>query len=181
VSAGEGVSPAGCGLAAACPTLCGTGKETRLIEIFVDADACPVKDEVYGVAARYGLHVVVVSNSRLSIPHGLGIERVIVGRDLDAADDWIADHVRDGDVVITSDIPLAARCLARGARVLGTNGHPFTEDSIGNALASRQLSSDLREMGISSGGPRALAPKDRSRFLSRLDQLVQAGLRSRKS
>ncbi len=155
----------------------GRHAEHLLIEIFVDADACPVKDEVYRVAARYGLHVVLVTNSRMGVPHGLGVELVVVGRDLDAADDWIAHHVRKSDVVITADIPLAARCLAIGARVLGTNGRPFTEDSIGGALASRQLNADLREMGISSGGPRALAPKDRSRFLSSLDQMVQAGMR----
>jgi len=148
-----------------------------VIEIFVDADACPVKDEVYRVAARYGLHVVVVANARIGVPHGLGIEVVVVGRELDAADDWIAYHVRWGDVVITSDIPLAARCLASGANVLGADGRPFTEDSIGAALAMRQLNVELREMGLGSRGPRALAPKDRARFLSRLDQVVQAGLR----
>ena len=153
------------------------GAEDVLIEIFVDADACPVKDEVYRVAARYGLHVVLVTNSRMGVPPGLGVELVVVGRDSDAADDWIAHHVRKSDVVITADIPLAARCLATGARVLGTGGRPFTEDSIGGALATRQLNSDLRGMGIASGGPSALAPKDRSRFLSSLDQMVQAGLR----
>lgn len=148
-----------------------------MIEIFVDADACPVKDEIYGVAARHGLRVVVVANSRMSIPSGIGAEMVVVGRGPDAADDWIAENVRRLDVVVTADIPLAARCLAVGAAVLGTDGRPFSEDSIGDALATRQLKSDLREMGISDHGPRALAPKDRSRFLQKLEQLIQANLR----
>ncbi len=150
------------------------------MEIFVDGDACPVKDEVYRVAARYGLHVVVVANSRIGVPPGLGIDVILVGRDLDAADDWIAHHARPCDIVITSDIPLAARCLASGAAVLGGDGRPFTEDSIGGALASRQLNAELREMGLGPGGPRALAPKDRTRFLSSLDRLVQASLRREK-
>jgi uncharacterized protein YaiI (UPF0178 family) len=148
-----------------------------LIEIFVDADACPVKDEVYRVAARYCLQVVLVANSSMGVPPGLGVKRIVVDRNLDAADDWIAAHARRADIVITADIPLAARCLSLGARVLGTDGRPFTEDSIGGALATRQLKSDLREMGIASGGPRALSAKDRSRFLSSLDHLVQLGLR----
>ena len=108
---------------------------------------------------------------------GCGVELVVVDRGFDAADDWIAERARGGDVVITGDIPLAARCLAVGARVLGPDGRPFSEDSIGGALASRALNQELRERGIGGGGPRALAEKDRSRFLSRLDQLVQAGLR----
>ncbi len=146
----------------------------------MDADACPVKDEVYRVAARYGLHVVLVANSRMGVPPGLGVELIVVDRGSDAADDWIAHHVRPGDVVITSDIPLAARCLAAGARALGANGRAFTEDSIGDALATRQLKDDLRGMGIMSGGPRPLAAKDRSRFLSSLDHLVQLGLRDQR-
>jgi uncharacterized protein YaiI (UPF0178 family) len=149
-----------------------------LIEIFVDADACPVKDEVYRVAARHGLRVVVVANSRISVPSGIGAEMVVVGRDADAADDWIAENVRRLDVVVTADIPLAARCLAVGAAVLGTDGRPFSEDSIGDALATRQLKSDLREMGIAAHGPRPLTPKDRSRFLQGLEGLIQASLRA---
>ncbi len=150
-----------------------------MIKILVDADACPVKDEVYVVATRYGLSVALVANSRMHVPSGLGAELVVVDGGLDAADDWIAEHARPGDVVVTADIPLAARCLAAGARVLGNDGRPFTEDSIGGALATRELKSQLREMGIASGGPRSLSPKDRSRFLSKLDQLVQLGLRDR--
>jgi uncharacterized protein YaiI (UPF0178 family) len=151
-----------------------------LLEIFVDADACPVKDEVYHVAARYGLRVVLVANSRIGAPSGLGIVSIMVGRDPNAADDWIVEHVRPRDVVITSDIPLAARCLAAGARVLGHDGRPFDENSIGNALATRELASELRERGVLSGGPRPLAPRDRSRFLSRLDEMIQASLRTKK-
>jgi uncharacterized protein YaiI (UPF0178 family) len=152
-----------------------------VIEIFVDADACPVKDEVYGVAARYGLRVVLVANKPLVMPRGIGAEMVVVDHGPDAADDWIAHNVQPGDVVVTVDIPLASRCLDAGARVLGTDGRPFTEDSIGGALAMRQLNAELRDLGVSSGGPRALSAKDRSRFLSKLDELVNAGLRDPRS
>jgi len=148
-----------------------------VVEILVDADACPVKDEIYRVAARYQLQVVLVANSRLGVPLGLGVEMIVVEQGPDVADDWIAEHARQGDIVVTADIPLAARCLAAGASALGTNGQPFTEDSIGGALATRQLKSELREMGIASGGPPALSAKDRSRFLSSLDQLAQKSLR----
>ena len=149
----------------------------RLIEIFVDADACPVKDEVYKVAGRYGLHVVLVANSQMRLPHGADVELIVVDRSADAADDWIADNIRAGDVAITADIPLAARCLEAGAKVLGTNGHPFDGDMIGGALAMRELKSDLREVGAITGGPRPISSKDRSRFASCLDQWVQQGLR----
>ena len=152
-----------------------------MISIFIDADACPVKDEVYSVAARYGLRVFVVANARMRVPVGLGIEMVVVHRGFDAADDWIAERARGGDVVVTGDIPLAARCLESGARVLGTDGRPFTEESIGGALGSRALNAELRERGVLGGGPRALSEKDRSKFSSRLDQFVQAGLREHAS
>jgi hypothetical protein len=148
-----------------------------LIEIFVDGDACPVKDEVYAVATRLGVPVALVANSRMHVPHGFGVELIVVDEGPDAADDWIAAHVRTGDVVVTADIPLAARCLERGARVLGNDGRPFTEDSIGGALATRELKSHLRESGIASGGPQPLSNKERSRFSSKLDELVQRGLR----
>jgi len=141
--------------------------------VFVDGDACPVKDEVYSVAARYRTKVVLVANKRLHVPPRVDVEMVVVDGAPDAADDWIAGNVRGGDVVVTADIPLASRCLAAGARVLGTDGRPFTEDSIGGALATRDLLSHLRDAGIQSGGPRGLAPKDRSRFLSKLDALLQ--------
>ena len=149
----------------------------RVIEIFVDADACPVKDEVYQVAARYGLQVVLVANSRIRVPEGGGVEMVVVDSGPDVADDWIAENIRAGDIAITADIPLAARCLEVGAAVLGSNGHPFDEDMIGSALAIRELKSDLREAGTVSGGPPPISQKDRSRFVSRLDQLVQQGMR----
>jgi len=148
-----------------------------MIEIFVDGDACPVKDETYVVATRYAVPVALVANSRIAVPHGFGVEMVVVAEGPDAADDWIAEHVRPGDVVVTADIPLAARCLERGARVLGSNGRVFTEDSIGGQLATRDLKANLREAGIVSGGPPPISDKDRSRFASKLDELVQRGLR----
>jgi uncharacterized protein YaiI (UPF0178 family) len=147
------------------------------IAIFVDADACPVKDEVYAVATRYDVAVAVVSNAPMFVPPGSGAQLVVVGRDLDAADDWIAAHARAGDVVVTADIPLAARCLALGAQALAPDGRVFAEESIGDALATRQLLADLREQGLAPGGPRALVEKDRTRFLVQLDRLVQQGLR----
>ena len=149
-----------------------------MVEILVDADACPVKDEIYSVAARYGIHVILVANQRLSPPDGLGVRMVVVGREPDAADDWIVDNLRSSDVVITSDVPLAARCVSAGARVLGTNGEPFSENSIGGALALRDLKSDLRASGIATTGPPPLGPRDRSRFASRLDGMVQQAMRS---
>lgn len=150
-----------------------------MIEIYVDADACPVKDEVYRVAGRYELHVYLVANSQLRFPSGGSIQMILVEDGPDAADDWIADHVRAGDVTVTADVPLAARCLEAGARVLGPAGRPFSEDSIGSALASRELMAGLRESGLTTGGPPALSERDRSRFLARLDELVQTGLRER--
>jgi hypothetical protein len=138
-----------------------------------------VKDEVYSVAARHGVPVTLVANSRLHVPARLSVEMVVVSEGLDAADDWIAEHVRAGDVVVTADIPLASRCLAAKARVIGTNGRPFSEDSIGGALAMRDLKSQLRDSGVNSGGPRPIAAKDRSRFLSKLDALLQQAARER--
>ena len=152
-----------------------------MIEIFVDGDGCPVKDETYVVATRYGLYVSVVANAPLRVPDDARVEMVVVDRSPDAADDWIVEHVRPGDVVVTADIPLAARCLEAGARVLGTQGRPFTEDSIGGQLATRDLKSQLREAGVTSGGPPPLSGRDRSRFLSKLDELVQRGLREQGS
>jgi len=148
-----------------------------LIEIFVDGDACPVKDETYVVASRHEIPVTVVANSSIYVPGGLGVELVVVDEGPDAADDWIAASVQPGDVVVTADIPLAARCLEAGARVLGTSGKPFTEDSIGGALASRELGAYLRETGVGSGGPPPLSARDRSRFLSQLEEMVRRGLR----
>lgn len=147
-----------------------------MIEIFVDADACPVKEEVYGVAGRHGLNVVLVANAKIGVPPGASVEMVVVEAGPDVADDWIAENVRAADVVVTADIPLAARCLEVGARVVGPQGREFTEDAIGGALATRELLSDLRGAGLATGGPPPLSQRDRSRFASCLDQLVQKGL-----
>ena len=144
-----------------------------LPKVVVDGDACRVKEEVYAVAARYGIAVTLVANRSLWVPARPPVQLVVVGNAPDAADDWIARHVGAGDVVVTADIPLAARCLARGAGVLGTDGRPFSEDSIGGALATRELKAQLRDAGIASRGPRALTAKDRARFLSQLDRLLQ--------
>jgi len=147
--------------------------------IYVDADACPVKDEVYRVAGRYGIKVFVVSNSAIFVPSKSTIERVVVKGGLDVADDWIAERIEADDIAITADIPLAERCLRQGALVLGPRGHAFTEDSIGEALATRELLDTLRQSGFIGGGPSPFVAKDRSRFLSRLDDLIQAVRRRR--
>ena len=148
-----------------------------MIEIFIDGDACPVKDEAYLVSTRYGILVTVVANSRIYVPEELGVELVLVEQGPDAADDWIVENVRLGDIVISADIPLAARCLAVGARVLGTTGREYSEDSIGGQLASRELKTQLREAGQLLGGPPPISDKDRSRFASKLDELVGRSLR----
>ena len=149
-----------------------------MVEILVDADACPVKDEIYAVAARYGIHVILVANQRLATPEGLGVRMVVVGREPDAADDWIAENLRPSDLIITADIPLAARCLSSGARVLGTHGEAFSQESIGNAVALRDLKAELRERGLDTPGPRPLSSRERSRFASRLDAMVQSAMRA---
>jgi uncharacterized protein YaiI (UPF0178 family) len=143
----------------------------------VDADACPVKDEIYRVARRYGLPVRVVSNSRLRVPPHPLFQPVVVTGHFDAADDWIVEHIGPADIAVTADIPLAARCLAKGARVLDPKGRVFTEDSIGDALATRELMAYLRDMGDVGGGPAPYEKRDRSRFLQYLDDLIQAGLK----
>ncbi len=145
----------------------------RVLEVYVDADACPVKDEVYRVAGRYGLKVWVVSNGWLRVPQSPLIERVTVTEGLDRADDWIAERAGQGDVVVTADIPLADRCVKRGARVLAPTGRPFTENSIGNDLATRNLLTELRDTGQIRGGGRPFTRQDRSRFLGALDNAVQ--------
>lgn len=150
-----------------------------MLEIFVDADACPVKDEVVKVAARHGLSVHMVSNAWMRLAESPLIHRVVVPEGPDAADDWIAEHIGDGDIAITSDIPLAARCVGRGAHVLGPTGKALTEESIGLAVAMRDLMTHLRDTGeITGGGPGGFTKKDRSRFLSALETAVQ-GLRRR--
>ena len=145
-----------------------------LLHVYVDADACPVKEEVYRVAKRYDLVVTLVAGSWMRTPEDRRVVLVVVGEGIDVADDFIAEHVEDGDIVVTADILLAARCLAKGAHVIGTTGWPFTADNIGAALATRSLMSDLRDLGEVTGGPRPFAPRDRSRFLQRLDDAVNA-------
>jgi hypothetical protein len=147
--------------------------------IYIDADACPVKEEVYKVARRYGIKVFVVSNSPIRVPREELIELVEVKGGFDVADDWIAERAGAGDIAVTSDIPLADRCLRRGARVIGPKGLEFTEDAIGNALATRALLDMLRQSGEFGGGPSPFAKADRSRFLSKLDELVHAARRDR--
>lgn len=144
-----------------------------MAEIYVDSDACPVKDEVMRVAERHGVTVHFVSNSWMRLPPSSLVNRVVVAEGFDAADDWIVDHIVAGDIAVTADIPLAARCLEKSARVVGPSGRPFTEDSIGGALAMRELKGHLRDSGeIRDHGP-AFTRKDRSRFLQTLDQAVQ--------
>jgi uncharacterized protein YaiI (UPF0178 family) len=150
-----------------------------LPRIFVDADACPVKDEVYRVAKRCNLQVAVVSNARLRIPVDPRLEMVVVTGHFDAADDWIVENVAARDIVVTADIPLASRCLAKGAKVLNGKGRVFTDDSIGDALASREISAFLRDMGNVGGGEAPFDQRDRSRFLQHLDDLIQASLRGK--
>jgi uncharacterized protein len=154
--------------------------EGILTDIYVDGDACPVREEVYRVATRLGLKVFVVSNfSRPIRPPGLAnVQLVMVGEAADAADDWIADHVAAHDVCITADIPLAARCLSKGARALAPNGKVWTEGNIGNALAGREVSRHLRELGVATRGPAPMSRQDRSRFLSALDTAAQQALRA---
>jgi len=142
--------------------------------IYLDADACPVKQEVYRVARRYVIKVYVVANAPLRVPSEDLIELVVVRGGFDVADDWIAERVGRGDIAITTDIPLADRCLRRGARVLGPKGLEFTEDAIGNALATRALLDMLRQAGDFGGGPAPFTKSDRSRFLAKLDETVHA-------
>ena len=142
------------------------------ITLYIDADACPVKDEAYKVAARYQLKVFVVANAPIMVPRDPLIERVLVPQGPDVADDWIATRVTNRDIVVTQDIPLAARCVKAGARVIGVNGKAFTPDSIGMALAMRDLMTGLRETGEQTRGPKPFAREDRSRFLSALDSAV---------
>ena len=143
-------------------------------EILIDADGCPVKQEVYRVARRYGLKVKVVANSQMHIPGEDWLELVVVSDRFNAADDWIVGNITKNDIVISGDIPLASRCLEKGAWVLGFRGHVFTEDSIGDTLATRDLMSHLRDIGITTRGPAPFKKLDRSRFLQSLDGIIQA-------
>lgn len=141
----------------------------RPIEIMIDADACPVKDEVYRVASRHGLVTRVVANKPIAVPRDPAIERVVVSDAFDAADDWIAERAERGIVVITADVPLAHRCVTAGADVIAPNGRPFTSASIGMVRATRDLMADLREAGTVTGGPAPFTARDRSTFLQALD------------
>jgi uncharacterized protein len=147
-------------------------------EIYVDADGCPVKEEVYRVARRYGLRVWVVANDWLRVPDEPLITRVTVSEGLDRADDWIAERVGPGDIAITADVPLADRCIKRGATAIAPDGRPFTADTIGEQLATRNLMTSLREAGTVRGGGRPFAKQDRSRFLGALDAAVHAARRA---
>jgi uncharacterized protein len=173
-----------------------------MITLYIDADACPVKQEIYRVAERHvrkgtALKVFVVSNSPIAVPRdgifggppdakpgttfagGPLIERIVVGAGMDEADNWIAERAKRGDIVVTADVPLASRCVKAGAEVIAPNGKPFTADSIGMTLATRNLMDTLRSAGEITGGPKPFAPRDRSEFLSALDravvQLTRAG------
>jgi uncharacterized protein YaiI (UPF0178 family) len=147
-------------------------KQPAAIRIFVDADACPVKPEIYRVAERYALHVYVVANAFMAVPRSDTIERIVVPEGPDVADDWIVERVTPSDIVVTADIPLAGRSLRKGATVIGPTGKPFDDNSIGMALATRDLLTDLRSAGATTRGPPPLSRQDISRFLSALDLAV---------
>jgi uncharacterized protein YaiI (UPF0178 family) len=149
-----------------------------MVEIYVDADACPVKDETVSVAARHNLKTIMVCDGGIRPYPSNMVELVIVAQGADAADDWIADNIKTADVCVTNDIPLAARCLEKGALAIKPNGEPFTESSIGMALANRELMQGLRETGQITGGPRPYSKSDRSSFLNTLETTVQKALRN---
>ena len=149
-----------------------------MIEIYIDADACPVKDEVLRVAERHNMQIHVVGNTWLRKPDGPLVNKVVVPEGPDVADDWIAEHISDGDICITGDIPLAGRCIEKGAAALGHTGKPFTEDSIGTQLAMRDLMAHLRDTGEVRGGGRGRNRRDRERFIEALERTVTSILRS---
>ena len=149
-------------------------QDFQLLHIYVDADACPVKEEIYRVARRYRLEVTLVANTRMRVPNEKRIRLEVVADGFDAADDWIAAHVQPDDIVVTADVVLASRCIEAGAGVVGPNGKPFTEDNVGQAVALRDLMADLRAAGEISGGPPPFTRRDRSRFLQKLDEVIQA-------
>lgn len=145
-----------------------------MLHIFVDADACPVKKEVYRVAKRYRLDVTLVANAWMRIPNEKWISLEVVPDGFDAADDWIVEHVQPHDIVVTADILLASRCVKKGARAIGPGGKPFTEENIGQVVATRDLMAGLRDAGEITGGPPPLKKRDRSRFLQKLDDMIQS-------
>jgi uncharacterized protein len=147
------------------------------ITLYIDADACPVKEEIYRVAERHAakgtaLKVYVVSNSPIAVPRDEFVERIVVGAGMDEADNWIAERAKRGDIVITADVPLASRCVKADATVIAPNGKPFTKDSIGMTLATRNLMDSLRSAGEITSGPKPFSPRDRSEFLSALDRAI---------
>jgi len=144
-----------------------------MLNIYIDADACPVKEEIYRVARRYEMRVLVVARTFMRTPADALIE-LVERAGFGVVDDWIAEQAGQGDIVITADIPLAARCLAKESHVIDPRGHPFSESDIGSALAMRELMADMRQDGTVTGGPAPMTPKDRSRFLSKLDEAVNA-------
>jgi len=145
-----------------------------MLNIYIDADGCAVKEEIYKVAERYQLKVYVVANHWQKIPMSPLLEMSVVAGNFDAADDWIIEKSESGDIVITSDILLAERCVKKQVRVLGPKGEEFTEDNIGSAVAQRELMQNLRYMGEGEGGPSPMEKKDRSKFLGKLDQIIQS-------
>ena len=147
------------------------------VEIYIDADACPVKDETIRVASRHNLKTYMVNDGGIRPSQNPLVELVIVTQGADAADDWIAEHIKKSDICITNDIPLAARCLEQGAFAIKPNGETFSEDGIGMALANRELMQGLRESGEITGGPRPFSKADRSQFLDRMETVVQAAIR----
>lgn len=148
--------------------------KTATTKIFIDADGCPVKDEVYRVAERYSLPVILVANKALNLPLNPLLKMVVVSGDFDAADDWIVENSQAQDIVITTDILLAERCVKKSVRTLSPKGEEFTEDNIGSAVANRELMQNLRHMGDNRGGPAPMDKKARSKFLEKLDQIIQA-------
>ena len=161
------------------PDSSGAGKSTSPVHIYVDADACPVKPEVFRVAQRHALRVTLVAAAWMRTPADPNIVLEVVEQGYDAADDWIVTQVQRDDIVVTADILLASRCVERGGRVIGTTGRPFTEDNIGDAVATRTLLADLRGAGEVTRGPAPFGARDRSRFLQALETAVQLGLRAR--
>jgi uncharacterized protein len=151
-----------------------TAKLAVMLDIYIDADACPVRNEAFAVAERHGLTVFVVTQGNIRVPVDPRIRLILVAEGPDAADDWIAERIGAGDICVTADVPLAARCLKSGASALGATGRRFTPDNIGSALAARDIAAHIRESGGQSGGPRPLAPRDRSRFLGALDTMINA-------
>ncbi len=151
-----------------------------MLNIFIDADACPVKQEVYRVAGRFKLNTVVVSNKQMGVPENPMIRAVIVDDSPDAADDWIVENGCPNDIVVTADILLASRCIKKGVCVIGPSGRRFTEDNIGQIVATRNLMADLRDAGEVTGGPAPFRKQDRSNFLHKLDELINLILRENK-